>query len=427
MEELYIELSALSPLAIRSDHAPSGAATAGYISSTTFIGALAAAHRLLRPHDTGDFERWFLSEQILYPNLYPASFADTGLQDQNSPVYPVPRTAQSCKRHPGFLFPQKADNDAHGVRDGLIDWALFELIRHSGADPRAALERHKECPHCGERMDSFDGYYRRNDIRKTQLIQAKGQKRLRTHSGIDRRSATVQEGILYNRQVFEEGMRFWGALKFTDNKELISEFKSFLEDLNDRNKGVLRVGTGRTRGMGKVAIQVGSPKTARRDPFELFKHRLEQFDARLHSQAQSFELSGLGNRFFFALTLHSPLILQDELLRYQGSIDTNANFDTKAARLEQLLGCAIPGLERIYQNAGVRRVAGWQELWGTPRMNEYAIEPGSVFLFACEGKPSEEAYQALFNLDQEGTGKRRAEGFGRVCVSDQFHQEIEVL
>lgn len=276
-------------------------------------------------------------------------------------------------------------------------------------------------------MDSFNGYYRRNDIRKNQLIQAKDRKLLRTHSGIDRRSTTVQEGILYNRQVFEEGMRFWGVLRFADNKQLISEFTGFLKDLDDKNKGVLRLGTGRTRGMGKVTIKVEQPKKAQPGPFELFKQRLAEFDALLHSQAEDFKLIGLENRFFFALTLHSPLILQDELLRYQGSIDTNANAETKAARLEQLLDCAIPELERIYQNAGVRRVAGWQELWGTPRMNEYAIEPGSVFLFACEGKPGEEAYQALFNLDQEGTGKRRAEGFGRVCVSDQFHQEIEVL
>lgn len=92
MEELYIELSARSPLAIRSDHAPGGAATAGYISGTTFIGALAAAHRLLRPHDTGDFERWFLSQQILYPNLYPAS--------SSIPVYKNEETFPSihCQR-----------------------------------------------------------------------------------------------------------------------------------------------------------------------------------------------------------------------------------------------------------------------------------------------------------------------------------------
>src|ERR1051326_169218 len=171
MEELYIEINALSPLAIRADHAPGGTATANYISGTTLMGALAAAHRFLRSDDKSEFVHWFLSEQILYPDLYPASFDDPGLQDRNLPVYPLPRTAQSCKRHPGFLFPQKSDNDAHGVRDSLIDWALFSLSLRSGAASLAALEDHKKCD-CGERMDALAGYYRRNDIRKNELIKA---------------------------------------------------------------------------------------------------------------------------------------------------------------------------------------------------------------------------------------------------------------
>lgn len=221
MKQLYIRLTSISPLAIRADHAPGGAVAATYIPGTTFVGALAAVHRLLWPEKTDEFEQWFLTDQVLYPSLYPAIFDDSGLQDRNLPVYPVPKTAQTCKRHEGFLFPEKEENDAHGVRDSLIDWALFELgqrkeCNSGNVDPLAVLEAHKKCGHCGERMDSFRGYYRRNELVKNQLIAAKDHKRLRTHSGINRESGTVQEGILYNRQVFEEGMRFWGIAKFAD-------------------------------------------------------------------------------------------------------------------------------------------------------------------------------------------------------------------
>jgi CRISPR-associated protein Csx10 len=63
-------------------------------------------------------------------------------------------------------------------------------------------------------------------------------------------------------------------------------------------------------------------------------------------------------------------------------------------------------------------------------MNEYAIETGSVFLFSCnavKGSPEHETLlQQLFTLEERGIGKRRAEGFGRVRVSDQFHQGREV-
>jgi len=399
---------------------------ASYIPGTTLVGALAAAHRLLRSEKADEFEEWFLSGRILYPNLYPALFDDPGLQDRNHlPVSPVPKTAQTCKRHAGFLFPEGEENDAHGVRDSLIDWALFELGQRreynpDNADPLAALQTHKECT-CGERMDSFRGYYRRNDLIEHQLIAAKEHKRLLIHSGIDRRSGTVQEGILYNRQVFEEGMRFWGMAVFPNDEGLISEFTRFIGELGEKrsgNEGLLRIGTGRTRGMGRVVIDVKQAKDEQ-DPFESFQNRLKKFDDLLHRQAEHFNLRDLENTFFFALTLHTSLILHDELLRCRGNIN--------ASTLEKLLGCSVPGLERIYQNASIRRVTGWQELWGAPRTNEYAIEAGSVFLFACEPRPDDAVYKALFELEEHGAGKRQVEGFGRVCGSDQFHQEIKAL
>ncbi|HWS84702.1 MAG TPA: hypothetical protein VN207_10640, partial [Ktedonobacteraceae bacterium] len=92
--------------------------------------------------------------------------------------------------------------------------------------------------------------------------------------------------------------------------------------------------------------------------------------------------------------------------------------------LQELLDCTIPKLECIYYAASLRRVTGWQELWGTPRTREFAIESGSVFLFACSSPPDQTLLKALFALEEHGMGKRRAEGFGRVCVSDQFHQQI---
>ncbi len=424
MRELYIRLSAVSPLAIRSDHSPGGVSAANYIPGTTFAGALAAVHRLLRSEKTSEFEQWFLSGQILYPNLYPAIFDDAGLQERDHlPVYSVPMTAQSCKRHQGFLFPKKEENDAHGVRDSLVDWALFELglrkdYNSGDVDPLVALEAHKECG-CGQRMDTFKAYYRRNDLDETQLISAKEHKRLRTHSGIDRGTGAVQEGILYSRQVFEEGMRFWGKAIVPDDERLIREFASFIDEMKKvDNEGLLRIGTGRTRGMGKVTIGVEQDQDVE-DPFELFQKRLKAFDALLHGQAEHFKLSNLENIFFFALTLRSPLILHDEILRCRGNID--------APLVEQLLDCTLPGLERIYQNARIRRVTGWQELWGVPRTNEYAIEEGSVFLFAYPSQPDRALYRALFKLVEESAGRRRVEGFGRICVSDKFHQELQVL
>src|SRR6266487_2073571 len=117
-----MKLNVISPLAIRSDHAPGGSETAKVISGSTLLGALASTHRLLCNKQTDEFESLFLTDNIHYPNLYPANFKDQDVENSdNWPVYPVPRTAQTCKRFPGFsyIFPRERKvepGDRHGVQ-----------------------------------------------------------------------------------------------------------------------------------------------------------------------------------------------------------------------------------------------------------------------------------------------------------------------
>lgn len=423
MKHLSIRMTTMSPLAIRSDHSPGGAAAIRYIPATTFIGALASLHRLL-DHENAEareaFEPLFLHDQVLYSNLYPAIFDDPGgLQESKIPVYPLPKTAQSCKRHSGFRFPDNGKNDGHGVRDTLVDWALFKLVhsdeRLSGTTkPLEILQRDRNC-HCGEAMDSIEGYYRRSNLKPYSMIAAEVESytRMQTHTGIDRESGTVQDRILYNRQVFEEGMQFWGQVSFLDDEKLLKQFEDFINEIG--RSGILHLGTGRTRGMGRVTLKAERVEEEQR-PFDAFTHRLTTFNDTLHQQARKFGLETLPYSYFFALTLHSPLLLCDDLLRYRGTLDTDT--------LKDLLGPTMPELTRIYHAASTRSVTGWQELWGTPRTRERAIESGSVFLFACPSPPDQNLLKALFTLEEQGIGRRRAEGFGRVCISDQFHQQI---
>src|SRR5258708_9142428 len=121
-------LKTVSLLAIRSEHAASGSANADYISGTALMGALAGLHRQAFSDDNETFTNLFLSEQIQFPNLYPASFPGAesfsqSNQEQDSetlPVYPIPQTAQSCKRHAGFLGDGPKDELPHGVHDTLF-------------------------------------------------------------------------------------------------------------------------------------------------------------------------------------------------------------------------------------------------------------------------------------------------------------------
>jgi CRISPR-associated protein Csx10 len=151
MKALAIRIIAKSPLAIRADHAPGGARSANYIPGPTLVGCLADAYRRFNPDKTSDFEQLFLSEKVLFSGLYPAMFNEEiipGIQEANDqPVYPLPKTAQSCKRHEGFRSPQENNAPFHGVHDSLIDWAIAKLGQKYGSkDPFSALREHKLCP-----------------------------------------------------------------------------------------------------------------------------------------------------------------------------------------------------------------------------------------------------------------------------------------
>src|SRR3989449_1992751 len=104
MQCFSLNLETISPLAIRSDHAQTGAESADYISGMALAGSLAAVYRLYYQQHSVQFEQLFLRGQVYYPDLYPATFASEKMQKAlNDPVYALPKTAQSCKRFFGFV------------------------------------------------------------------------------------------------------------------------------------------------------------------------------------------------------------------------------------------------------------------------------------------------------------------------------------
>lgn len=427
MRRYPLRLETLSPLALRADHAQDGVSGTSFITGTTLLGCLAAFHQQVRPDAHEEFERFFLREQILYPNLYPARFNVKSIPDSSAQVYPFPRTAMTCKRHGGFRYPDYfangEKNDGHGVRDSLLDWAIYSLSKDDTARLKLFNQRHKNCV-CGEPMDRCEGFYGRNDIQKDRMVKSSASTRLRTFTGVNRQTGTVQDRILYNRQVFTEGMHFTGDLLFAaDDEQLVEDFNEFLEECDVDVYGPVHMGTGRSRGLGQIALAVTQDQ--REQEFAGFRNRLDAFNRKVHEQARQAKADGLEPHYFFAVTLHSPLIQHDDRLRHYGTLNTALLQHLLTPVLQQ---SSLSGLTCWYQNAAVQRVTGWQTLWGTPRIDDYAIAAGSVFLFSCATATfNEQIFQALYQLEQQGAGERRAEGFGRLYVSEQFHQIEELI
>nr|BBH94808.1 CRISPR-associated RAMP protein Csx10 [Thermogemmatispora argillosa] len=425
MKAFSLLLQARSPLAIRADHAPAGFDCLDYLPGTSLAGSLASLHRLLYPAQREEFRRLFLSGSVQFPDLLLAPLvvrngSGTRQETPLSPVYPLPRTAQSCKRYPGFKSGNgpEASESGHGVYDTLFAWAAFAL--QSNDEPRAikALQRQHLCKVCSAPMESIAGYYARQNG-AFHLADYRGRRHLQTHTGIDRLRGTVQEEILYNREVLEEGTCFWGLLKAADEEAPL--LQRFLEEAG--HSGLVRIGTGRTRGLGAVELTL----TPLQDPslsLAGFRERLLTFDRRLRDYLTDYKIPEpcQGRKpFYFALTLYSPTILCDEFLRYRGRIDETT--------LAELLGSPFTSndVRCLHTAAAVCRVTGWNDLWGLPRPAEYAIERGSVFLFAYWERSDvdlDRLIEALFRLEEEGVGRRRNEGFGCIRVSDPFHFEV---
>jgi len=422
VRRFYLRITARSPLTIRSDHAEGGVKTTHYIPGATLLGSLAESHRLLRPEREDEFTTFFLQKQVYFPHLYPALFSTNSFHNRNLPVMPMPKTAQSCKRFSGFLpTPGEDDSDErHGVRDSLLDWAVFSLLKNEKATIPTLLSpllAHEECRYeqgkysnrrCGQAMDHISGYYRRGSNPK-QRMKAKVDTRLQTRTGINREWGVVEERILYNREVFDEDMVFWGDVVLPN--ELADTFKQFIVEATKED--IIRMGTGRTRGLGRVQIDV---RDGAESDLANFTDRLFTFDAAVRQQAQAAGVQDL-DPFYFAITLQSSTILCDAFLRYQKTIDP--------ALLSGLLELPAYTFKRVYQSVGTQRITGWNELWGTPRANHYALEMGSTFLFACDRRPDSDAIQKLLACEETGIGRRRSEGFGRISISDPFHLERE--
>lgn len=433
MRRFYLKVTAESALTIRSDHAEGGVKTTHAIPGATLLGSLASAHRTLYEENDKDFTTFFLSDNISFPQLYPAKFGD-GLQDTNVPVMPLPRTAQSCKRFSGFHFEAKKDHEdeVHGVRDSLLDWGTFSLLQRYSQTPLtinallAPLSKHEHCGYnkgryssepCMQVMDGIKGYYRRDDIVDKALMRAKVDTRLQTRTGINREWGVVEESILYNREVFNDDMIFWGELLLHDTlptdefQKLVDKFQAFVIEAGEEH--VLRIGTGRTRGLGRVKVEL---RDAPDNFYGSFTEKLAAFNSTMHKVAQDSGVETL-DPYYFAITLQSPLILRDPFLRYQKTIDVKS--------LSRLLGASTSKytFEQVYQSVETQRISGWNELWGTPRSNDYAMEMGSTFLFACKQQPGTDLLQALHALEINGCGERVTEGFGRISISDRFHLE----
>jgi len=407
-------LKTVEPLNFRSSRSTSNSETLDYIPGTSILGGFANAHLKLRDDKKDEFADFFLNDKIRFGNLYPANLGgqENQLNNVNElPVKPLPATARTCKRFGGFRFNSKKE-ERHGVTDHLIIWALFAL---SGQKKVEMLNQNRNCKYqlkhglCNESLARFNGFYQQRK-NKNQLAQTKVEKRMLTRTGISRETGTIQRTILYNREVINEGQKFCGTFYF-DSDELFEKFADFAKDVS--NSKMLRLGNNKTRGLGLVEIKIDGIDEELECSYKDLLERVESFDCRLRKKADGY--IELPHKLYFSISLQSDAIIRDLFLRYRTQIDEEYLHKT----------CNLENTELIYHSAGIRRVMGWNALWGLPDECKQAITMGSVFLFGYNGEVDESFYKQLFEIENNGIGSYRSQGFGEVTIADRFHWEVD--
>jgi len=353
-----------------------------YITGTSLRGACAA--RLLENgHPVDDsFYQLFCSEDVRFENLYPAC-AQIKQRIRYFPSQPIPLSVRTCKGFPGFF--DKYDAEPHGTTDTLF-------------------RNHKEkCPACDAVLNDFPGFYyrERTDRDWHELRKVTAQSLITMHNEIEDVSQLSKEGILFTFDGKDRRQVFIGSIYFVNEKsdDILANFKKRL--LIDNETLILSVGKRRTA-RGTIRLQFSEfPNQAFPDPQFIYR----DFDQRFDGQTNE-----------FTITLFSDAIVMDRWLRYRTAL--TAEVLAEELELENALDLEL--IEPFFCSS--RTISGWNDAHKLPKVDEIAIEKGSSFRYRFNGDIAV-IKEKLRNLEQEGLGFRRNEGFGRVIINHPFHKE----
>jgi CRISPR-associated protein Csx10 len=356
-----------------------------YIPAPTAKGALAFRAREFLTSD--EFKSLFLSTHSFFTPLYPSS--------GRAPAFPIPLSARTCKACKGFGIQLAGEKPSHGVQDILLETFLISKLAEDGI----LLPKEEKCPYCGSSLVPIEGYFRD----EATPVKVEPSLRITTKLAVNRKTLTSEEGMLYSYALVDPSL---------EEEETTFVGMIFSKDGNSLGKlGNIRevyVGGGRSRGMGKMEVSI-HPLNLSDDIEERCRRLKDALERKAEEICSDLGLEGekfkekLSQRFYFSLTLLSPLVLPSDmdLEEYLGS----------QLKEEVKLECAFAKLTYL----GGFNEATKMRKWLMP-----AISQGSCFLFST----SKVALEEMERLEREGMGLYRFTGCGWVRFCLPFHYEL---
>lgn len=385
---LLLDITNIEPLLLGRNHEAGNIIRShDYIPGGVILGAFAGEYCRLpgKGASDSDFMRWFLSDNVRFENAY--------LVYEDEPCLPFPLSTFSCKDFGGRHW--DAENKierAAGWYHGFYDFLASQPDR---------------CGRCPARMEQHRGYYVKLS---GQYYDVAVSKRIVTHNAVsdELQRPLETDGALFSYEVIAEERRFKGIITFASEDELI-RFRNTFRFVLEHSKH-LTLGRAKNRGYGKIVVKKANyfrnTKTYRqilgKPPLSI-----DSFSERLSRKLNS-SLS------FFSLTLISDAIVCDDFLRYQTLLSG------EILQRELPLPDGQIQLLKDSSYASFLSIDGFNAKWRMPRESEVAIAKGSAFLYSFNGDLNV-LKAGLEQLEADGIGFRRNEGFGRFIANDDFH------
>lgn len=373
---LKLRITARSPLAFaRRKPGTQFQASLGYIPGAALYGALG---QWFGQHEKFDST---LFRAIRCHNAYPA-------HPDDSWVYPLPATAIQPKG--------QEEEDKSELSDSLVARICWEYQQ-----PTALI--YAPTDEDGRPFESAGGSFcNRTDFQSYRVPQ-----RVLTRVAINRRRSTAEPSRLYSPMVLSEVMSnrptsFIGSVVvFHDTS-----------DMQQALQEVTHVGGRQTTGLGAISIE---PTLIDTEPWQTIQQRVARLTEQFQQQITLYSKLG-GQAWEIAdETIFTVNLIADAILYEQGWLPTN---ELSAQLLQEYTGIKAQ-LLRSFTRTGL--AGGWNVVWQRPKPTTITTTMGSVFVFHARRPLDTAAYQRLAQLQLDGIGERREEGYGQVRICDEFH------
>ncbi|MGQ9715883.1 MAG: type III-D CRISPR-associated RAMP protein Csx10 [Anaerolineae bacterium] len=326
-------------------------------------------------------------------------------------VLPLPMSAMTCKREPGFSGEPLPTRRGHGVVDVLLPSLAYRLLAQQGAQfpvPFAA-----DCAQCGDRLEPMAGFYavyRNGNHRYYVLFRPRYY--AQTKVAISRARRASAEGMLYTASALSPRTPTPDKKREETTIVFLGRVHGHAEALDDLKEALNNVPLGalHTRGYGRVEVEDAEASlpslTERLEAFNTTLTTLWGDNRRLAANAETLPDQPAG--IYFSVDLLAPGVFHEDGI----------------PALRPLLQIGGQTLAPICWLTRPDMASGWSTAWGLPKPTNLAARMGSVYVFRWDGS-KDDLIPALQSLEEQGIGERRDEGFGECLICHPFHQEVE--